>query len=166
MEDAKSVKDKSDSQEPESSEDQNDETEAESTEKHSDRKRLSRLVLIFIIVGGLMLGFRFWHGRPVDVEVVHHFPDGDVYLPGDVEVLIFSGDDLYADAFFPSPDSVAELTHSIRVPAGTYQVTYSLFEAYAVPRVRFQQRLEVEEPGRYYLAYEIPGNDEGPSENP
>lgn len=166
MEDAKSVKEKSDAPQPESGEDQNDSPEVEPSEGHSDRKRLSRLVLVFIIIGGLMLGFRFWHGRPVDVEVVHHFPDGDVYLPGDVEVMVWKDDDLYADAFFPNPESLAELTHSIRVPAGTYLVTYSLFESYAVPRVRFQQRLDVQEQGRYYLAYEIPGNDEGPRENP
>jgi hypothetical protein len=120
----------------------------------SDRRRLARLAFYLIIAGGLFLLLRTWHGRAIDIEIVHHFPSGDQYLPAEVEIQLWDGTTLLTDSYFPHPDSIQELESSARVPAGDYRVTFSIMHPYGHREMELTHDLHVEEAGRYTIDYE------------
>ena len=144
-----------------------DSTDRDSTDKGStdkeqqrrlsstDRRRLAKSLLLLIIFGALVMGFRTWHGRALDIVLVHRFPSSDDLLPASVEVMVWEDDILHADAHFPSPESLNQLEHLARVPKGDYRVTYTVSREFGQIDLRFEQMLTVEEQGRYYLTYEL-----------
>lgn len=119
-----------------------------------DRRRFSKWGLYLIVAGGLFVLLRTWHGRSIEAELVHRFPSGDVHLPAEIEIQVWQGDVLQADAYFPNPDSLAELTHTIRVPPGTYRVTFSILRPFPEVELRYQRDVSIEGEGRYFLSYE------------
>jgi hypothetical protein len=122
----------------------------------TERRRIARIAFLFICALGLIALARTWHGRAIDVEIVHRVDGGDVFLPADVEIQVWQDDVLHADAYFPRPDSLEELDHSIRVPRGRYRIVYSVIHELGEPEVRFEQTMVVHDPGRYFLSYRIP----------
>lgn len=125
------------------------------TEVGSDRYRLSKLALLLIIGAALFLLLRTWHGRAIDVELVHRFPSGDRLLPAEIEIQVWNDDVLHGDAYFPDPESLAELEHTVRVPPGRYRVTYAVLKPFPNTELRYERWLTVEGEGRYYLSYEL-----------
>ena len=53
---------------------------------------------------------------------------GAELLPAEIMVQVWSDETLHADAYFPNPDSLAELSHTVRVPPGEYRVTFTRSE--------------------------------------
>ncbi len=121
----------------------------------SDRKRVKRLAVIVIFIVGLFLVLRSWHDRAIDVEIVHHATVSADLLPVEIMIQVWSGETLHADAYFPNPSSLDELSHTVRVPPGDYRVTYTIMRTYPQPEYRFERQLTIEAEGRYFLSYEL-----------
>ena len=130
------------------------------TEKHFDWadthfEDAKKIALFFILAAGLVAILRTWHGRAIDIELIHRFPSGDELLPAAVEIQVWRDDVLLADAFFPNPRSLRELDHSARLPRGDYRVTFTVMRSVGEIEVRFEHHLTVHEEGRYFLTYEL-----------
>jgi hypothetical protein len=119
---------------------------------------MGRRAGILLLGAGLIFAADRWQLRAVDAELVHELPNADSFLPADVEVQVWQDDILHASASFFTPDSLASLSHTIVVPPGDYQVDYAVVTRFGEAGLRFTAPLTVEEPGRYYLRYELDGD--------
>ena len=123
----------------------------------SSRRLLARGVLIAGIVGLFVWFSHSWHGRAIEVELVHVVAEADTLLPAQVEVSVWENEVLHASATFYHPDSLAELSHTVMIPKGEYLITFSVVREFGETYLRFEQPLAVDEPGRYFLRYDLEG---------
>ena len=121
----------------------------------SSRKFLTRSLLIAGIAGLFVWFSHSWHSRAVEVELVHVVDQGDTLLPAQVEVSVWEDEILHASATFYHPDSLAELSHTVLIPPGDYLITFSVVREFGESNPRFEQPLVVDEPGRYFLRYDL-----------
>lgn len=119
------------------------------------RGRLLRVLGVLAMLAAGIVLLRGWHARSLDVELVHRFEDGDGLLPAEVAIQVWEADRLHADAYFPQPDSLRELRHTVRVPPGDYRVTYTVMQPYGAPTFEFAQGVAVQAEGSYYLHYRL-----------
>jgi hypothetical protein len=117
------------------------------------RRRLPRLLVLAGVLVAAVLLLERWHGRAVEAELVHRFPAGDRLLPADVEIQLWDGDTLHADAWFPAPNTLAELRHTVRVPPGEYRVTLAIVRTFGDPELELTRRVTIEASGSYFLEY-------------
>ena len=128
---------------------------AQQKNRKSSRWFPARIVLIAGAAGLLIWLSHSWHGRAMEVELVHTVEGGDALVPAQVEVSVWQDDILHASATFYHVDSLTELSHTVVVPEGDYLITFSVVREFGAPSLRFEQTLEVDEPGRYFLRYEL-----------
>lgn len=122
-----------------------------------EKRERSSLARVLLLVGLIAVALWFgqsWAQRAVEVELVHRFPGGESLPPSDVEVMVWEDDVLHANATFYSPETLDEIAHTIAVPPGDYTVTYAVVQEFGSSLMRFENTLEVDEAGRYYLHYE------------
>lgn len=121
------------------------------------RRRLARVLLVLFVMGGGVWLISGWHGRAMDIEIVHHLPGADALLPARVEIHVWEGETLHANATYFHPTTLEELPpQSVNVPTGEYRVTLAVFQEFRGVAARLERQLTVTEAGRYHLHYELP----------
>ena len=124
------------------------------------RRRLAKIALAVAAGAVLILFLQTWQGRAIEAELLHELPGADHLLPAAVEVMVWDeADYLHANATFFQPDSLAQLGHTVRLPAGEYRVTYSVVQSFGSVALRLESRVTIADSGRYFVRYELPQNE-------